>query len=63
MSYLADARFAHNYNCYNGYFIGCLQIRIAFVFLRRRFYKLLVVYLTSLTHRILTPPPVISLLQ
>ena len=25
MGYLADARFAHYYNCYNGYFVGCLQ--------------------------------------
>lgn len=28
MSYLADARFAHNCNCYNGYFIGCLHFFI-----------------------------------
>ena len=26
MSTIADAKIAHNYNCYNGYFFGCLQI-------------------------------------
>ena len=24
MGTIADAKFTHNYNCYNGYFIGCL---------------------------------------
>ena len=27
MSTIADAKVAHNYNCYNGYFFGCLQIK------------------------------------
>ena len=25
MGTIADAKFTHNYNCYNGYFIGCLH--------------------------------------
>ena len=25
MSTIADAKFAHNYNRYNGYFFGCLH--------------------------------------
>ena len=25
MSTIANAKVAHNYNCYNGHFIGCLQ--------------------------------------
>ena len=24
MSTIADAKVAHNHNCYNGYFFGCL---------------------------------------
>ena len=27
MSTIANAKVEHNYNCYNGYFFGCLQIR------------------------------------
>lgn len=26
MSTIADAKVAHNYNCYNGYFFGCLLL-------------------------------------
>ena len=26
MGTIADAKFTHNYNCYNGHFIGCLLI-------------------------------------
>ena len=26
MSTIANAKVAHNYNCYNGYFFGCLHI-------------------------------------
>ena len=26
MSTIANAKVAHNYNCYNGYFFGCLPI-------------------------------------
>ena len=26
MGTIADAKFTHNYNCYNGHFIGCLPI-------------------------------------
>ena len=26
MSTIADAKVAHNYNCHNGYFLGCLQM-------------------------------------
>ena len=25
MGTIADAKFTHNYNCYNRYFVGCLQ--------------------------------------
>ena len=25
MSTIANAKVAHNYNCYNGYFFGCLR--------------------------------------
>ena len=25
MGTIADAKFTHNYNCYNGHFIGCLR--------------------------------------
>ena len=27
MGTIADAKFTHNYNCYNGYFIGCLLLK------------------------------------
>ena len=26
MGTIADAKFTHYYNCYNGYFIGCLRL-------------------------------------
>ena len=26
MSTIANAKVEHNYNCYNGYFFGCLRI-------------------------------------
>lgn len=30
MSTIANAKVAHNYNCYNGYFIGCLLLSDAY---------------------------------
>lgn len=27
MGTIADAKFTHNYNCYNGHFIGCLHMK------------------------------------
>lgn len=30
MGTIADAKFTHNYNCYNGHFIGCLLINFLF---------------------------------
>ena len=31
MSTIANAKVAHNYNRYNGYFFGCLRIRYSFI--------------------------------
>ena len=30
MSTIANAKVAHNYNCYNGYFFGCLLNKLEF---------------------------------
>ena len=29
MSTIANAKVEHNYNCYNGYFFGCLRLSVS----------------------------------